>query len=1038
MTGVSNEISDGIFFSTVIQGRNITIQLPQIIATALEGLPRASPVFAGRDEDLDRLLAQFDPGPARQATAGPVPVVVVTAVGGLAGVGKTELAVQAARRAQARGWFPGGTLFVDMFGYDPARRVIPGQALEGFLRALGVPGEHIPPETQDRNRLYTSILASYAEHGQRLLVIIDNASAHDQVRPLLPADGHTGAIITSRHTLGMLDARLLDLDTLPLDDAVELLHEALRLARPGDMRLLDSPEDTLRLAELCGGLPLALRIIAALLAHERDRPVAALAADLIDETGRLAGMSYGDRAVRAAFELSYRVLGLSEGRLFRLLSLNPGPEVSTQAVGVLAGLADARARRELESLARAHLIGRAAGPGRWRMHDLVRSFASDLVSADPERHATLERLLSWYAHSVNAADMVMRPGRIRPDIGFYSGARLAAFRSRNEALAWCSAEQANLAASVRSAQAEGLGRLTWSIPLSMWGFLTQTLAWADWIEAHCAAARAAEECGALSGQGWLLNNLGTGYRALGRKQESRSAFAAGLAVRRRLGDLHGQADSLKDMAMAARIWEEFDEALRLSQETLAIIEMLTVPDRSGKASTLDTIATCLSRLGRIGEAASAATEALAIWEDVGGTRDDRGWARTRMLLGDITRQQGNLDEAIISYQAALDVFRQIDDHWGQADTLRRLGSSFADRGEVSLALRHLEQARECYERLGASELAEETELEIGQLSSGDAGLDERMRVLVTGAAGYVGRAVLHELMAAGDEVTALVHETDAGFPPAAEKRKADLLDPAALAAALEGVDGICHLAGLRGVRESVACPALYYRVNVGGTASLLEALAAQSRRRSVKGSFVLASTSQVYGAPAQQPISEDADLTFINPYAASKAACEQLVGWQAATGAIGATTLRIFNAAGSAAGVGDRDLSRIIPKAVAVAAGAAPAVEIYGPGTAIRDFVDVKDVARAFGAALHANDPGRHAVYNVGATPASVLDVIAAVKRVSGRDVPVEHRPAHDAEAPTLTADTSRIRAGLTWRPASSSLEQIVQGQWLYYATREA
>ena len=201
MTDVSNEISDGIFFSTVIQGRNITIQLPQPAATALEGLPRASPVFTGRDQDMDRVLAQLDPGCGEQAADGPVPVVVVTAVGGLAGVGKTELAVQAARYAQARGWFPGGALFVDMFGYDPARRLEPSQALEGFLRALGVPGEHIPPETQDRSRLYTSILASYAQQGRRLLVIIDNVCGHDQVRPLLPTDGCTGAIVTSRHTL---------------------------------------------------------------------------------------------------------------------------------------------------------------------------------------------------------------------------------------------------------------------------------------------------------------------------------------------------------------------------------------------------------------------------------------------------------------------------------------------------------------------------------------------------------------------------------------------------------------------------------------------------------------------------------------------------------------------------------------------------------------------------------------------------------------------------------------------------------------------
>ena len=534
---------------------------------------------------------------------------------------------------------------------------------------------------------------------------------------LLPTDGCTGAIVTSRHTLGMLDARLLDLNILPLDNAVDLLDRALQLARPGDRRLLDNPEGARRLAELCGGLPLALRIIAALLAHDPNRSVSAMAADLVDAEARLTGMSYGDRAVQAAFELSYQALGLGQGRLFRLMSLNPGPEISTEAVGVLAGLADSQARRELESLARAHLIERSAAYGRWRMHNLVRSFANDLASSDSERRAALEKLFSWYAHSVNAADIAMRPGRIRPDIGSYSGARLAAFRNRNDALTWCTTEQANLVATVHSGESEGLGHLIWSIPLSMWAFLTQTLAWDEWIDAHQTAARAAEHCGALSGQGWLLNNLGTGYRALGRKSDSRAAFEAGLRVRHQLADLHGQADSLKDMAMAARIWEEFDEALRLSYETLEIIEQLTVPDRSGTASTLDTIAICLSRLGQLDEAAGSATQALAIWEDIGGTRDDRSWARSNMLLGDIACQQGDSERAIAVYQTTLEVFEQINDDWGQADVLRRLGSSSAEKGQAQVALRYLERARECYERLGASDLAADLELEIQQLGS---------------------------------------------------------------------------------------------------------------------------------------------------------------------------------------------------------------------------------------------------------------------------------------------------------------------------------
>lgn len=305
-----------------------------------------------------------------------------------------------------------------------------------------------------------------------------------------------------------------------------------------------------------------------------------------------------------------------------------------------------------------------------------------------------------------------------------------------------------------------------------------------------------------------------------------------------------------------------------------------------------------------------------------------------------------------------------------------------------------------------------------------------MKVLVTGAAGYIGWAVVHELLAAGDDVIALVRQSDANFPPAVEKRKADLLDPSSLRAAMETADGVCHLAALTQGRASKEYPARYYRVNVAGTINVLEAMNTEIQRTGNNGSIVFASTNQVYGAPREQPISEDAPVQFINPYAATKVACEQLLGWQAATGEIGATTLRVFNAAGSAAGRGDPDLTRILPKTVAVAMGRADQVEVYGDGTAVRDYVDVKDVARAFVAALHANKPGHHAIYNVGATTASVRDVITSVERVTGQAVRVQNRPANPGEAPALTADTSRISAALGWQPRSSELDHLVLGQW--------
>ncbi|WP_051967324.1 tetratricopeptide repeat protein [Kitasatospora mediocidica] len=725
MAGARNEISGGIFFSAVVQGRNIVIELPQQVTPALQGLPAASSVFVGRQGHLTELLEQLAPPRAGggEASAGLAPAagrpqtVVVTAVGGLAGIGKTELAVQAARRAGTRGWFPGGALFVDMFGYDEARRLEPAQAIEGFLHALGVPADHIPPALQDRARLYHSILARYAQEGRRILVVIDNVSSVAQVRDLLPTDGRTGAIVTSRHTLAMLDARLLDLDILGMDDAVHLLDRVLRLARPGDTRVTDQPADAQRIARLCGGLPLALRLIAALLADRPAQPLAQLATELSVERERLAVLNYEDAGVQAAFELSYRHLAPEHARLFRLMSLNPGPDVSSRAVAVLAGAGQRAVAHGLAALRRAHLLDPSPVYERWRMHDLVRAYGNGLAEQDVERRGVLEALYGWYTHCVDVADQAMRPGRVRPDLGPYRGAELVAFDDRNAALEWCGVEQANLVAVVQAGAAEDLGHLVWSIPLSMWGFLTQNLSWDLWVDAHLEAAAAAERCGARSGQGWLLNNLATGYRVLDRREEAQEAFAAGLRVRRELGDLHGQADSLKDMAMAARVWQDWEEALRLSYQALEILRILPVPDRSGTASTLDTIGVCLAHLDRLEEAAGAGAQALAIWADLDGTRDDRAWARCKVVLGDIARRRGDAGQATTDLLAALEVFEGIHDDWGRADALRRLGAVCAAGGRVEAALGYLRQALDGFQKLGDQDAAAQLVQEIRELEA---------------------------------------------------------------------------------------------------------------------------------------------------------------------------------------------------------------------------------------------------------------------------------------------------------------------------------
>jgi UDP-glucose 4-epimerase len=311
-----------------------------------------------------------------------------------------------------------------------------------------------------------------------------------------------------------------------------------------------------------------------------------------------------------------------------------------------------------------------------------------------------------------------------------------------------------------------------------------------------------------------------------------------------------------------------------------------------------------------------------------------------------------------------------------------------------------------------------------------------VRILVTGAFGYVGRAVTLRLLDAGHEVVALTrprsdHQLVAGFDNV-HVIEADLRDRDHLHIAVEGMDGVCHLAALTRVRESFERPDEYHAVNVGGTTALLEALAETRGSGAAAIPFVLASTAAVYGAPETQPITEDAAPAPTSPYGESKLAAEQAVRTHAAAGAVAAIVLRAFNVAGGVAGFGDPDESRIIPRTLLAAAGLRPALTVNGDGTAVRDFVHVDDVARAYLSALTTLDrpsAGEPRIYNVGATGASVREIIAAVESVTGRQVPVVRGPAQP-EVPVLLADTGRIRGELGWKPERSSLEELVADTW--------
>ena len=298
-----------------------------------------------------------------------------------------------------------------------------------------------------------------------------------------------------------------------------------------------------------------------------------------------------------------------------------------------------------------------------------------------------------------------------------------------------------------------------------------------------------------------------------------------------------------------------------------------------------------------------------------------------------------------------------------------------------------------------------------------------MRILVTGAAGFVGYTVAERLCRDGYEVCGLAR-SEGRLPDGVARVVADLRDDATVRAAFAcRFDAVCHLAALVRARDSRADPVAYWRTNVGGTLAVLRALAAQD---GPPARLVVASTCAVYGEPGAARITEDIPPFPTNPYGSSKLAADRAVADLAATGAIGAVSLRAFNVAGGLPGHADQDETRLVPTVVAVARGRAPELVVNGDGGVVRDYVRVADMADAFARALDACRPGHWTAYNVGSGRRStIMDVVAAAEAVAGRVLPVRHDPAA-AEPAELRADASRIRRDLGWRPESSDLQRIV------------
>ncbi|MET8033257.1 tetratricopeptide repeat protein [Streptomyces sp. NPDC005345] len=674
----SNEIDDGIFFNAVIQGHAITVQLPPSITPALSGLPLRSRTYVGRSRELSSLLDQLDPSTSQQEAAR------FAAVVGMAGVGKTELALQAAAEAVKRtGWFPGGILFIDLFGYDNERYLSPEQALGSLLIALGIPGEQIPSDLPDRTRLYRSILSAYASRGKHILVVIDNASSDGQVEPLLPSHDDGTAIVTSRHSLAV-GARILDLEVLEPSASVELVRRVLFQTRgENDSRVAHEQDQAHALVELCGNLPLALQICAALLADSPSRPISSLVQALFAAHARLDRLEREDRAVRAVFDLSYLQLSGDQARIFRLLPLNPGPEISARAAAHLTG--DTNIEVVLEDLARAHLIEPGATWGRWRLHDLLRLYADEKGREYAEldkREFSLERVLFYYLATTISASLILKE-------------RSGGGEGEAEALKWLEEERSNLVAAVQTGHDIGV-----DLAFALDEFFHLRRYFDDWITVINAALKTLRMQGDLYREGWALSALAQVLYHVRRFDEALEIGEAALDACQRSGHRYGEEVALNASSQSLYHLGRYRESVEVGLKAVGILRELGDPQA---AKALGSLALALQEID-VQEAIPLHRYAVS---DCQAREDRHGEAAMRNLLGMALRKSGEFTEAAQEHRASATLYQEFGDHHGEAAALGSYGLALQGAGRYAEAIEaHWQDVRLCEETGDRHALAE--------------------------------------------------------------------------------------------------------------------------------------------------------------------------------------------------------------------------------------------------------------------------------------------------------------------------------------------
>jgi DNA-binding SARP family transcriptional activator/tetratricopeptide (TPR) repeat protein len=622
-------------------------------------LPAAVADFTGRAAQVDELRAALSLG---SQTA-----VVVSAVSGTGGIGKSALAVHVAHLMRAD--FPGGQLFVSLAGTS-GEPVTPADALARLLRDLGVPAGDVPAGLDERAARYRTAL-----DGRRLLLVLDDARDAAQVRPLLPGSPSCAVLVTSRATLRDLAGSVhFGLSVMVPDEGRELFTKIV-----GAARTAAEPDAVAEILRVCAGLPLAIRITAAKLASRPGWSIAAGASRLTAEHDRLAELTVGDLAVRASFRLSYDGFTGDAAYVFRLLGLMPAGDFGGPAVAALLGLPVNETERILEPLIDAHML-ESPGSGRYKMHDLLRLFAAELATADLEpadRAAAVGRVVGWYGAALFASARAIAQGRPMPPGRDLSAEGAPEFGSQDEALAWCHREQGSVAWAIRTAAAAGAHETAARMAGLLW-MQADHSGDVAWIEAaYRTGLHSARALDDKPAEAWLLNILGTLLNSrLERVEEGIELMKYAMLAYEGLGDKSGAARVHGNLGTGYHNLGQNAAALEQFELAEAIHDSLG-HDRF-RALSLSNAGTACRSMGAYDQALDRYARALEIRQRIG---DRPGEGVTRTSLGVAYRLMGRLSESLEQHRLAVSIQREIGaNHWWLLSALDETGQTLADMG----------------------------------------------------------------------------------------------------------------------------------------------------------------------------------------------------------------------------------------------------------------------------------------------------------------------------------------------------------------------